>query len=233
MSSDTPRQEANEPVHTPSPPVDNRVDEPWADGPEAPTAPDAEALAEQRRLDAELWAAHDPTGIELATSIAHQTAASSPHGVGTGVQLPPPRGVRSGARRRQRSSPGVQFSSARPDDRDPQPVGDVLGRVVQERGWATELNVRSLLARWPELVGPTNAQHSTPEGYRDGVLTIRTESTTWATSLRTLAPNLVAELNSRLGEGTVTRVTVLGPQAPSWKHGPRSVPGRGPRDTYG
>ncbi|MBD4447438.1 DUF721 domain-containing protein, partial [Xanthomonas citri pv. citri] len=21
--------------------------------------------------------------------------------------------------------------------------------------------------------------------------------------------------------------------APSWKHGPRSVPGRGPRDTYG
>ncbi|PZQ74527.1 MAG: DUF721 domain-containing protein, partial [Cutibacterium acnes] len=23
------------------------------------------------------------------------------------------------------------------------------------------------------------------------------------------------------------------PSAPSWKHGPRSVPGRGPRDTYG
>nr|NLD40552.1 DUF721 domain-containing protein [Actinomycetales bacterium] len=26
---------------------------------------------------------------------------------------------------------------------------------------------------------------------------------------------------------------VLGPKAPSWKHGIRSVPGRGPRDTYG
>ncbi|MDP4886606.1 MAG: DUF721 domain-containing protein, partial [Aquiluna sp.] len=25
----------------------------------------------------------------------------------------------------------------------------------------------------------------------------------------------------------------IGPSAPSWKKGPRSVPGRGPRDTYG
>jgi predicted nucleic acid-binding Zn ribbon protein len=24
-----------------------------------------------------------------------------------------------------------------------------------------------------------------------------------------------------------------GPDAPSWKRGPRSIPGRGPRDTYG
>jgi len=31
----------------------------------------------------------------------------------------------------------------------------------------------------------------------------------------------------------VTRVLVVGPEAPNWKKGRRSVPGRGPRDTYG
>ena len=29
------------------------------------------------------------------------------------------------------------------------------------------------------------------------------------------------------------RVVVVGPNTPSWKRGRRSVPGRGPRDTYG
>jgi predicted nucleic acid-binding Zn ribbon protein len=48
-----------------------------------------------------------------------------------------------------------------------------------------------------------------------------------------MAPQLVAVLNEALGQGSVTRVQVIGPQAPSWKKGRRSVPGRGPRDTYG
>ena len=38
----------------------------------------------------------------------------------------------------------------------------------------------------------------------------------WATSLRTIAPQLVAELNRRLGEGTVTRVIIEGLSAGSW-----------------
>jgi predicted nucleic acid-binding Zn ribbon protein len=49
-----------------------------------------------------------------------------------------------------------------------------------------------------------------------------------------MAPQLVAMLNEQLGDGTVTRIAVLGPDAPSWKKGRRSVrDGRGPRDTYG
>lgn len=188
-----------------------------------------EVDAEQRELDRQLWAEHDPTGIDLATAVAHQTSSTG------GVNLPPPRGVRAMRKRSRQSGPGaVQFSSSSPDDRDPQQVSAVLGELVRRRGWSTQLNVRSLLVRWSELVGPANAAHSSPEGFQDGVLTIRTESTTWATSLRALAPNLVAELNRQLGDGSVVKVVVLGPQAPSWKHGPRSVrDGRGPRDTYG
>ena len=44
----------------------------------------------------------------------------------------------------------------------------------------------------------------------------------------------IFDLNAELGEGSVVRIEVRGPAAPSWKHGIRSVrDGRGPRDTYG
>lgn len=164
---------------------------------------------------------HDPTGLDLARSIADA--------VGAGQRRRPRR--RS---RRDRGHVDPVRSGARPDDRDPKLLADAFDHLVEAKGWSTDLSVRALLARWPALVGATNAAHSAPESYADTVLTVRAESTVWATSLRTIAPQLVARLNEQLGEGTVTRVRVLGPQGPSWKRGPLSVrDGRGPRDTYG
>jgi len=161
---------------------------------------------------------HDPTGLELAQTVARSLGAQ--------------------ARRRRRSGwsrrVGPQVSGARADDRDPKLLADAVERLVETKGWTTEINVHTLLARWALLVGATNAAHSHPEGYSDTVLTVRTDSTAWATQLRHMAPQLVAMLNEQLGDGTVTRIAVLGPDAPSWKKGRRSVrDGRGPRDTYG
>lgn len=172
----------------------------------------------------DVLAEHDPTGIDLATQIAHLTAATG------GVKLPP---VKARRPRPQRTTEQT-FSSSRPDDRDPTLLGSAFDDLIKQRGWTREVSVRMLLNNWPQLVGEANAQHSTPEKYVDGVLTVRTDSTAWATSLRTMVRRLVAELNNQLGDGTVTRIEVMGPVAPSWKHGPRSVrDGRGPRDTYG
>lgn len=161
---------------------------------------------------------HDPTGLELAQTVARSL------------------GAQARRRRRSRSSRrvGPQVSGARADDRDPKLLADAVERLVETKGWTNEINVHTLLARWALLIGTTNAAHSHPEGYADTVLTVRTDSTAWATQLRYMAPQLVAMLNEQLGDGTVTRISVLGPDAPSWKKGRRSVrDGRGPRDTYG
>ena len=161
---------------------------------------------------------HDPTGLSLAQSTARSVGAQ--------------------AKRRRRPSPrrstDPQSSGARPDGRDPKLLSDAVHNLVQNKGWATEISVHTLLAQWGLLVGSTNAAHSRPEAYADSVLTIRTDSSAWATQLRLMAPQLVALLNDHLGDGTVTRVKILSPDAPSWKKGLRSVrDGRGPRDTYG
>jgi predicted nucleic acid-binding Zn ribbon protein len=65
------------------------------------------------------------------------------------------------------------------------------------------------------------------------VLLIEAESTAWATQLTLMAPTILAKLRASVGGDVVSRLRVVGPTAPSWKKGPRSVRGRGPRDTYG
>ncbi len=113
-------------------------------------------------------------------------------------------------------------------------LDNTLARLVADHGWALDLKVRGVFARWPELVGAEIASHTTPETFSDGRLVVRTDSTAWATQLTLLAPQLVARLNEDLGPGTVTLIEVLGPHLPTWRKGPRSTrDGRGPRDTYG
>jgi predicted nucleic acid-binding Zn ribbon protein len=158
----------------------------------------------------------DRDGFELASRIA--SAAS---------------GGPAPMRRRRRPQGSAAWSGAGPSARDPQSAGSLLDRVMKARGWTKTVSVASLTDRWSDFVGETNAAHTKPERFSDGQLTVRAESTTWATALRTMAPIIVARLNETLGQGTVTRIHIIGPTAPSWKKGRLSVPGRGPRDTYG
>jgi predicted nucleic acid-binding Zn ribbon protein len=92
----------------------------------------------------------------------------------------------------------------------------------------------SLFGRWAQIVGPELAAHTSPERLADGELVVCADSTAWATQLRLLAGELVRRLNAELGDGTIRRVNVRGPGAPSRQRGEWRVRGgRGPRDTYG
>jgi len=190
-----------------------------SDQPTQPTQPDqAERLAE-----------HDETGLDLARSVARALAGSGR------------RRGRTTGRRSRRVDP--QASGAHPDDRDPQLLDTTIGRLISDQGWDTDVRVHGVFTRWEVVVGRDVAQHCRPESFAQGgqgddrsggKLVVRTDSTAWATQMRLLAPTVVRRLNEELGDGTVTVIDVLGPQAPSWKRGPRSVrDGRGPRDTYG
>jgi predicted nucleic acid-binding Zn ribbon protein len=126
-----------------------------------------------------------------------------------------------------------RWSGAGPDERDPQPFGRLVARISLDRGWSPRLTDATVLGRWPSLVGAEIADHCTPLSLRDGELVLQAESTAWATQLRTLQRQLLARLAGAVGPGVVRRIKVVGPSSPSWRHGPRHVRGRGPRDTYG
>lgn len=117
--------------------------------------------------------------------------------------------------------------------RDPEGVGNVFSRMLAERGWRSPVAVGSVLSRWDEIVGADIAAHCVPESFDADTVLVRCDSTAWATQLRLITPQVLQRFEVELGPGVVTRLSVVGPAAPSWRKGGRTVKGRGPRDTYG
>jgi len=189
-----------------------------------------------------------PEGDELSTatwkrSTAAEDAGSDPAESDlAGAALRAARAIAAGRqasaprfrRRRYRSEAAGGYSGARPDARDPAPIGAIVGQSIEQLGWTGPLSEARLFGQWDGLVGSEIAARCQPVSLRDGELRITAESTAWATQLRRLAPQLLKRICAELPPGTVTRLRITGPAAPSWKHGPWSMRGgRGARDTYG
>ncbi|MDF1705807.1 MAG: DciA family protein [Aeromicrobium sp.] len=134
-------------------------------------------------------------------------------------------------RRRRRGQRPVPRRGGRDDA---MPLSAALGDLVDQQGWTDQLAASRVFTDWAAIVGPDIATHSLVEGFADQVVSVRADSSAWRKELQLLAPRIVARLNEELGQGSVLRIDVRGPEAPSWRYGKRTVRGgRGPRDTYG
>lgn len=140
-------------------------------------------------------------------------------------------GKPSGTQRRRRTP---RPSPRRTKRDEPSRLADVLGEMTRERGWDERIQAQRVFTDWAGIVGPEIAAHSHVDAFEDGIVSIVADSTAWAKELKLLAARVVQRLNEEIGHGTVLRIDVRGPQAPSWKKGQRTIRNaRGPRDTYG
>ncbi|QIM22391.1 DUF721 domain-containing protein [Phycicoccus sp. HDW14] len=190
------------------------------DPPEAPTPdPEAEVSGSEASEGSEVEVGD--AGLATAEALARARARARAKGLRPGLK----------PRRRAKDVPGGRRGDA---GRDPQLLGDQIDRFVGDRGWGADVAVGSVIGRWPGIVGEEVAAHCHPTDFVDGVLTVRADSTAWATQLRLLESSLMTRLAEDVGEGTVAELRVVGPSAPTWSRGRHRVQdGRGPRDTYG
>jgi len=117
--------------------------------------------------------------------------------------------------------------------RDPLGLSSVIDGLATTLGWTSPLARSELLSSWADIVGADTALHSIPVAIEDGVLIAQCDSTAWATQLRLMRTTITTHILTKYPEAGISSVRFEGPNAPSWKKGPRSIPGRGPRDTYG
>jgi predicted nucleic acid-binding Zn ribbon protein len=116
---------------------------------------------------------------------------------------------------------------------DPQLLALSIGGLLDQQGWQQQAAMGSVFGRWAEIVGADLAAHTRPDSFADGELAVVADSTAWATQVRLLAPVLVRRLNEEVGDGSVRRVKVRGPQPPRQRGGWRVPGSKGPGDTYG
>jgi predicted nucleic acid-binding Zn ribbon protein len=117
--------------------------------------------------------------------------------------------------------------------RDPGSFFEAMDTLASSMGWGVDLARAELMEQWADIVGPEVAMHALPVGAANGVIEILCDSSAWATQLRLMRSTLLESLSARFPDASIVELSIRGPGAPSWKHGRRSVPGRGPRDTYG
>lgn len=145
------------------------------------------------------------------------------------------RGLRPGTVRRSvlAEAGRSREDASGPGGRDPQLFSESVAALLRQRGWVQDVSVGAVVGRWREVVGEQMADHCTPESFSEGVLVVRTDTTAWANQIKVLVPQLLQRLAQEVGEDVVRTVEVRGPTVRGFQRGPRSVPGRGPRDTYG
>jgi predicted nucleic acid-binding Zn ribbon protein len=117
---------------------------------------------------------------------------------------------------------------------DPQQIGSVLDELIISRDWRQGLAEGNIFSDWEKIVGLDISTHSTPISLVDGRLTIQTSSTAWATQLNIISTELLKTISNSAPGALVETLIFIGPHAPNWKKGLRTIRGaRGPRDTYG
>jgi len=132
-------------------------------------------------------------------------------------------------RRRTEDDENAPFTAGR----DPRGLGDVITALTRDSGWNSQLAREDVVRSWDEVAGADTAGHTRPVAFADGTLTVQADSTAWAKQLQLMRAHILSEIVRRFPDAGVESIRFIGPDVPSWKWGPRAIPGRGPRDTYG
>jgi predicted nucleic acid-binding Zn ribbon protein len=117
---------------------------------------------------------------------------------------------------------------------EPQKINNILNELIESRDWRKGIAEGNLFTDWREIVGEEIADHSTPITLYEGKLTVQTSSTAWSTQLRLMNDELLRKIRQSAPGAVVDSLNIIGPHAPSWKKGLRTIRGaKGPRDTFG
>jgi len=180
----------------------------------------------------ETGAASGPETQRTPATPPDPAAESIPETVATYLRL---RGLEPSARayRKRRRRGNDDENAPFTPGRDPKGVADVLADLTRDAGWDSQLAREDVVRTWAEVAGEDTARHTRPVAFTQGTLTVQADSTAWAKQLQLMRSQILSEIVQRFPEAGVDGIRFLGPDVPSWKWGPRTTPGRGPRDTYG
>ena len=118
------------------------------------------------------------------------------------------------------------------DASEPKAIGELISQLVNQRDWQSGLAEGEIFVRWREVVGEEIANRCEPVEVKDEKLFIKCSSTAWATQLNLVKLQLLESI--QMIAPRIKALEILGPNAPSWRRGLRTVQGfQGPRDTYG
>ncbi len=88
----------------------------------------------------------------------------------------------------------------------PQPISRLIEGALRQYGLHERLTERSVLMKWPEIVGQDIAAHSRAVDLVGGVLVLEADHGAWRQELTLLMPMILTKYNEMCGAGTVKEI---------------------------
>lgn len=88
----------------------------------------------------------------------------------------------------------------------PAAVTDLLSQIFHDKPAGKRLKEGKIWLVWDHAVGEQIAARARPSGFRDGTLTITVDSAPWIQQLTYLKAQLIATLNTSIGEDLVKEI---------------------------
>ena len=88
-------------------------------------------------------------------------------------------------------------------------VGDLLPKLAREAGWGAVMELATLKAEWPKLMGKAVAAHCVPDRLQRGRLTVVVDGSPWLTQLGFFKADMQAKANQALGVERVSEVFLV------------------------
>jgi predicted nucleic acid-binding Zn ribbon protein len=107
-----------------------------------------------------------------------------------------------------RPLPGPSGSRGSREPDGPRPVGDSLPDLARRLGAPAPSVLTAVFTRWEEIVGPSIAANAWPVSLSRGVLVVGVEHPGWASQLRFLATDMVANVATVTGSDAVEKVEI-------------------------
>lgn len=96
-----------------------------------------------------------------------------------------------------------------PARNQPQLIGDLLPRYLQQRGLSAKVEAASVVPEWETLMGPGIAAVTHPLRVSEGTLFVGVQSSAWAMELNLMKPELMRRLNAGKREGRIEQLVFL------------------------
>lgn len=90
----------------------------------------------------------------------------------------------------------------------PNPISEVLQSLVHRKGWQDQYYQAKLDNKWAEIVGEKIAHETAVDSLKEGILTIRTTTSTWRTELTMRAEQLIEKINEELRTDVVEKIVI-------------------------
>ncbi|MEW5918819.1 MAG: DUF721 domain-containing protein [Gemmatimonadota bacterium] len=89
----------------------------------------------------------------------------------------------------------------------PEPVHEVLGRVLKERGFASRLAQGRVVVAWPDLVGEHIAAVTKAEAVAaNGVLVVSVKTNAWMTELALMEREILTAINRATPDNPIKKI---------------------------